>query len=80
MHSLSFLAVPGLVRTFLENGERIDVKKVDSHGKTALHYAATLCHCAIATELVSVAPSLLYVFDSDGNSPLHVVAIRGYDF
>lgn len=66
--------------------ERIDPKQKDCYGKTALHYAASIQiqsgvdvwqQTNILCLLASTFRSLVYVCDNDGNSPLHILAIRG---
>lgn len=69
-----------IVSTLLEHCKRINVNQVDCFGKTALHYAAALGHRKSLAKLVSETPSLVYVPDFEGNSPLHIIAIRGITF
>ncbi|XXG82995.1 hypothetical protein AAC387_Pa10g0861 [Persea americana] len=69
-----------IVETLLEKCECIDPKKADRFGQTALHYAAALGYGKITVSLVSTTPSLVYVFDNDGNSPLHIIAKRASRF
>lgn len=58
----------------------------DSSGKTALHYAASLCHDQeadrkeILKRLLSANPSLAYETDNDGNSPLLIATLQGHKF
>ena len=68
------------METPLEECERIDPKKADWFGRTAFHYAAALGYGKIMVSLVSTTPSLVYVFDKDGNSPLHIIAKRASRF
>lgn len=68
------------METLLKNCERIDPKQADRLGQTALHYAAALGYGKIMVSLVSTTPSLVYVFDNDGNSPLHIIAKRASRF
>lgn len=68
------------MKALLEKVENVDAKQVDCFGKTALHYAAALDNGEILVKLLPKCRSLVYVFDNDGNSPLHIVAIRGSQF
>ncbi|XXG72586.1 hypothetical protein AAC387_Pa07g1652 [Persea americana] len=69
-----------MVEILLRHFTRRDVERVDRFGKTALHYAAALgCRTSLVA-LVSANPSLVYVADNDGNSPLHIIVKDGHQF
>lgn len=82
----SLYKMSATVKRLLNINELLGQK--DSSGKTALHYAASLCHDQeadrkeILKRLLSANPSLAlaYETDNDGNSPLLIATLQGREF
>ncbi|KAI7995915.1 Ankyrin repeat-containing protein C6C3.08 [Camellia lanceoleosa] len=56
---------------------RVDLRRVNKEGNTALHEAAIVGHLKAAEFLVLKEPSLLYIRNLNGYVPLHLAAAHG---
>ncbi|KAI7993168.1 hypothetical protein LOK49_LG11G01129 [Camellia lanceoleosa] len=66
------------IRNQVEYGNgRVDLRRKNKEGNTALHEAAIVGHLKAAKLLVGKDTSLLYIRNSDGYLPLHLAAAYG---
>ncbi|GMP65510.1 hypothetical protein CsSME_00026261 [Camellia sinensis var. sinensis] len=54
------------------------IKETDHHGRTPLHYAASMGDHRTVQRLLQLHIDIVYISNQDGVSPLHVAAYRGH--